>query len=210
MIPGGTFTGNRRYFSGDVYSTTGPCYSASAFDPALVRATRVGSATLDFAPPDLPSGWARFSGAINTTSWSRAITRQAFGNASPGWGSDYTDIWWNAAESGWGLALSQHGNNVFGVLFTYDCDGSPLFVALPSVAFADPSRFSGDLYTTRSAGSWWGSVAFDPADVTATRVGSATLAFTGITGDFSATINGAARRRTIVPQPFGNRGPGTP
>ncbi len=210
VVPGGTFTANRRIFTGDVYSTTGPCYSAPSFDAALVRVTRVGTATVDFAPPDLPSGWARYSGTIGTTAWSKAITRQPFGNASPSWGSDFTDIWWNAAESGWGLALSQHGNNVFGVLFTYDCDGSPLFVALPSVSFQDAGRFAGDVYTTRSAGSWWGSATFEPAHVTATRAGNASLAFAGVAGNFTATIGASTRTRAIVPQPFGHRAPGGP
>ena len=210
VIPGGTFSAGRRLFTGDVYSTTGPCYSAPAFDPALVRTTRVGTATIDFAPPDLPAGWARFSGNIGGTGWSRTMTRQPFGNASSAWGTDFTDIWWNAAESGWGLALSQHGDNVFGVLFTYDCDGTPLFVALPSVAFSGSSSFSGDLYTTRSPGGWWGSTAFDPAQVTARRVGTASLAFAGGAGNFTATISGSTRSRAIVPQPFGHRVPGGP
>jgi hypothetical protein len=209
-VPGGTFTQSRRFFSGDVYATTGPCYSAPAFDTNLVRATRVGSATIDFAPADLPSGWARFSGSIGATGWSRTITRQPFGNASTSWGSDYTDIWWYAPESGWGLSLSQHGNNVFGVLFTYDCDGTPLFVALPSVAFSAPNAFSGDVYTTRSSGSWWGSPAFNPAGVTASRVGTASVAFSGRTATFAITINGSTRTRTVVQQPFGHRAPGTP
>jgi alpha-tubulin suppressor-like RCC1 family protein len=209
-IPGGTFSGNDRYFSGDVYTTTGPCYSAATFNPALVRGTRVGTALFDFAPADLPSGWARFSGTIGTTSWNKSIQRQPFGNASSSWGSDYTDIWWNAAESGWGLTLSQHGDNIFGVLYTYDCDGSPLFVVLPGVTFSASNRFTGDLYTTRASGSWWGSVTFNPAQVAVSRVGTATITFSGSSATFSATINGSTRTRAVVQQPFGHRAPGVP
>jgi len=38
---------------------------------------------------------------------------------------DYTDLWWNAGESGWGLNLMQHASNViFGVMYTYDTNGT--------------------------------------------------------------------------------------
>jgi alpha-tubulin suppressor-like RCC1 family protein len=209
-IPGGTFTANRRFFAGDVYSTTGPCYSAPTFNPSLVAATRRGTASFDFAPPDLPAGWARFTGSIGSTTWSKAIQRQPFGNAAPNWGTDYTDIWWTSTESGWGLTLAQHGNNVFGALYTYDCDASPLFVVMPGVNFSGSTSFTGALYTTRSSGSWYGSATFNPAHITASNVGTATVTFTGRTATFSATINGSTRVRTIVQQPFGNRAPGTP
>jgi alpha-tubulin suppressor-like RCC1 family protein len=210
-IPGGTLSADRRYFSGDLWSTTGPCYSAASFNPAQVVAVRRGSVNLDFAPTDLPAGWARFTGTIGTTSWSKAIRRMdIFGNAAPNWGSDYTDIWWNSTQSGWGLTLAQHGNNVFGVLYTYDCDGSPLFVTMPGVSFSFPTQFSGDLYTTRSSGSWYGSATFNPAHITATRVGSATFSIGGQVATFTPTINGATRASLIWPLPFGNRAPGTP
>jgi lysyl endopeptidase len=210
VIPGGTFSPDRRTFTGAVYQTRGPCYRNAAFDPSQVTITQVGSATLDFAPPDLQAGWAKFSGTIGGTSWSKAITRQPFGSAAPDWGTDFTDIWWNSAESGWGLTLSQHGNNVFGVLFTYDCDGSPLFVVLPGVTFQSPSAFSGTLYTTSSGAGWWGSPSFDPAGVTVTPVGTSSIAFNGRNGQFSYTINGSSRSRPVGQQPFGNGGPTTP
>ena len=76
------------------------------------------------------------------------IQRQPFGDRAPAWGGDYTDIWWNANESGWGLTLAQHGNNVFGVWYTYGTDGKPLFVVMPGVTFTAPNAFSGTLYTT--------------------------------------------------------------
>ena len=45
-------------------------------------------ASIDFAPTDLPSGWARFTGSIGAATWSKAIQRQPFGNAAPNWGTD--------------------------------------------------------------------------------------------------------------------------
>ncbi len=210
VIPGGTFSQNRRIFTGTVYQTRGPCYRNGTFDPSQVTSTAVGTATFDFAPTDLQAGWARFSGTIGGTSWSKAITRHTFGNAPADWGTDFTDIWWNSAESGWGLTLSQHGNNIFGVLFTYDCDGSPLFVVMPGVTFQSSSAFTGTLYTTTSGSGWWGSPTFNASAVTATPVGTTSIAFAGRSGQFSYTINGSSRNRPIGQLPFGNDRPATP
>ena len=36
--------------------------------------------------------------------------------------ANYSDIWWNPAESGWGVTFTQHStsNQVFAVWYTYD------------------------------------------------------------------------------------------
>src|SRR5207302_2831372 len=120
----GTFTSGRRFFTGDMYQTTGPSYD-TAFDPSRVVSTRIGTASFDFAPPSLAPGVALFSWTIGTLTRTKQIQRQPFGNAPPDWAHDATDIWWNASESGWGLTLAQHGNNVFGVWFTYGAGGQP-------------------------------------------------------------------------------------
>lgn len=40
--------------------------------------------------------------------------------------TDFTDLWWNPSESGWGVSITQHGNNVFARIYAYDTDGRPL------------------------------------------------------------------------------------
>ena len=36
--------------------------------------------------------------------------------------ANYSDMWWNPAESGWGISIAQHAstNQVFAVWYTYD------------------------------------------------------------------------------------------
>jgi hypothetical protein len=35
--------------------------------------------------------------------------------------TDYTDMWWNASESGWGVSFVQHpSDQVYAVWYTYD------------------------------------------------------------------------------------------
>ena len=211
VIPAGTFSQGRRIFSGDIYQTTGPRYDAIPFNPAAVTATRVGSMSLDFAPPGLASGVALFSYTIGGVSGSKQVQRQPFGSAAPAWGTDLTDIWWNPAESGWGLTLAQHGNNVFGAWFTYDAAGQPLFFVMPTVTFNGPDSFSGSLYTTR--GPYYGGP-FDSSRVTVSNVGSATIDVQTILGRkrlrFRPAVFGSAVDKQVERQPFGNSPPSEP
>jgi hypothetical protein len=216
VIPGGTFSSGRRLFTGDLYETTGPPFSA-AFDPARVTRTVVGRVTLDFAPPALVPGTALFSYVVGAVSHTKQIQRQSFGDASPAWGSDFTDIWWDANESGWGLTLAQHGNNVFAVWYTYDPLGRPLFLVVPGVTFTGLNSFSGDLYAT--TGPYYGIAPFDPDQVQRAVVGRTTITFDPAPGalkaapsraTFVVTAFDTSRTKAISRQPFGNAAPSVP
>ena len=105
-VPGGTFNANRTVFTGDLYRTTGPSYDVGFFDPAAVARTKVGTATFQFTP----GGTANFTWTIGSVTRTKQIQRLPFGSAPANWGIDRTDLWWNPAESGWGLTLAPHGN----------------------------------------------------------------------------------------------------
>ncbi len=190
VIPGGTLSGGKRFFSGDIYQTTGPPYSA-AFDPNQVRVTKVGTASFDFAPPSLAAGKALFSYSVGNVSQTKQIERQPFGNAAPDWGYDFTDIYWDPAESGWGLTLAQHGNNVFGVWYTYDLNGQPLFVVMPGGTFANGDSFTGATYTT--TGPYFGSSFFDSSLVRVTAFGDLTFEFEPMSWTAGAAVSQSAK-----------------
>ena len=40
-------------------------------------------------------------------------------------GANYTSLWWNANESGWGVNVNHQGSIIFATLFTYASNGSP-------------------------------------------------------------------------------------
>ena len=220
VIPGGTFSADRKQFHGDIYATTGPSYAAPTFDPSRFAVRVVGTAAIDFAPPGLASGTALFSYSLAGINHTRQIERQPFGNAVPAWGADVTDIWWNPSESGWGLTLAQHGNNVFGVWFTYDTDGQPLWAVMPGVTFNGADSFAGALYTT--TGPYFGIAPFDPSKVTVTPQGSATVTVShavasanpqcagGQSATFDPVFRGNTARRSICPQAFGDSPGGSP
>ena len=197
----GTYTNGRKNFSGDLVRTTGPAYT-QPFISDLVTATKIGTASFDFAPNGQPVGKATFTYTIGAISQTKVIERQPFGNAPPNWGFDYSDLWWNPAESGWGLTLAQHGGNVFGVWFTYGLDGKPLWSPIPGVTFTSASAFNGTLYTVR--GPFYGNPTFDPAQVVITPAGAATVVMNGNSGVFTPTLNGFTQTKSITPQPFAN------
>jgi hypothetical protein len=63
--------------------------------------------------------------------------------------SSQTALWWNPAESGWGLNLNHQGNILFGTLYTYDAAGAPLWLMMSNGAMqSDGASFTGDLYRT--------------------------------------------------------------
>ncbi len=129
----------------------------------------------------------------------KAVTRQPFGNAPANAPHDYGDIWWNPAESGWGLTLNHHGDNLFGVWYTYDANEQPLWIVMPGGTFSG-NTFTGKLYTT--TGSPFDQP-FVAANTKVTEVGTATIVFEGATARFTATVLGVTRSTVLSRLPFG-------
>jgi serine protease len=200
-------------WSGALYQSRGPAYDAARFDASAVTLAPVGSATL--ALSDASSG--TFGYTVNGVSQVKAVTRQVFGplpactfGAQPdlAQAANYQDLWWAAppgAESGWGLNVIQQGSTIFATWFTYDHDGSPLWLSLSAVAVGGKA-FSGTLY--RTSGPPFDAVPFDPSRVARTPVGTGTLLFAnGNAATFTYTVNGYTGAKSITRQVF--RAPGT-
>ncbi|APV51367.1 hypothetical protein BWI17_17730 [Betaproteobacteria bacterium GR16-43] len=114
---------------------------------------------------------------------------------------DYTDMWWNPAESGWGLSLVQHANNkVFATWFTYDRDGRAAWLVLPDARWTSAVAIEGALYRTTGPSS---EATFDPARVSVTPVGSARIEF-GYGGAGTATfvVDGKTSTKRIERQGY--------
>lgn len=213
---GGTFTENRRRFAGDLFQATGPAYRA-AFSSKPVSVSKVGTISIDFAPPGLAEGNALFTYAVANVSGSKTVQRFGFGNGAPAWGTDNTDLWWNPQESGWGIALAQHGNMLFGVWYTYDEQNQPLFVVLPGGVPSDGGRFQGDIFTTR--GSWFGAATYDGSKSQVVPLGTAqvTIAPSGVprsdgfvqkAGTWAPRLaDGTQLSKSFTQLPFGNAAP---
>jgi hypothetical protein len=113
-------------------------------------------------------------------------------------------LWWASppgSESGWGVHLTHQGDVLFGTWFTYDTDGSGLWLVMSNGTKIGSNSYSGTLY--RTTGPALASGGFDPAKVTRTPVGSATFTFSDANnGVLRATINGVEIMKPITRQVF--------
>ena len=194
-------------YSGQLIETRGPAFSALPFDSNLVTRTAVGSGTLTF--DDVNRG--SFAYSLNGAQQTKSITRQVFGplptcvyTARPDFGpaANYQDLWWVAggAESGWGINLTHQGDNIFATWFTYDTDGTPLWLSV-TAAKAAPGSYSGQLI--RTAGPPFSAVPFNPASVSRTVVGTATFTFAnGNQATFAYTVDGTTQSKVITRELF--------
>ena len=189
-------------YSGTLYRTAGPAFSANPWDPAQVTRTPVGTAT--FAFTDANTG--TFSYVVNGVAQSKPVTRLVFSTspvcaegASHGAAPNYQDLWWRApagSESGWGLNIVHQGDIVFATWFTYDASGRGLWIVMEG-SRTGAGVYSGSLY--RTTGPAFNATPFDPALVSRIPVGSATLTFPNASnGIFAYTVDGISQTKPIT------------
>ena len=117
---------------------------------------------------------------------------------------DFTDLWFNPSESGWGLNVVQHASrNIFAVWFTFGPDGKPTWYTILGGTWTSPTTCTaGTLYaTTGAAGER--RPRSRASSVTVRKAGSATLAFTDDNhGTLAYSVNGVAGSKSISRQPY--------
>ena len=194
-------------FSGDLYRTTGPAFNASPFTPlGPGNSTRVGSMRLAFTSPG--GGLVIYDvGGVEVV---KPIQKQVFGakaahclafTSSRTSSTNYQDLWWNPAESGWGLSITHQGDTIFAALFTYGADGRGMWLVMPSGAREADGSFSGGLF--RTAGPAFNASPWRP--ITAEQVGSMRLRFTnGESGNLEYRVGNVQVAKTITRQVFGS------
>ncbi len=114
---------------------------------------------------------------------------------------NYQGMWWNPAESGWGIDFAHQGDVIFATWFTHDANGKAWYMSMTATQ-TGLSTFSGTL--VRTTGPALDAVPFDPNQVQRTPVGSGTLTFSDANnGTLSYTVNGVSQTKTITKQVFG-------
>ena len=85
--------------------------------------------------------------------------------------NDFSDLWWNPAESGWGMQLVRGGDATFATLYVYDAKERPVFYT--ATLSATGTAWSGTLYET--TGPYFAAAVYEPATVTVRGVGAMTF-----------------------------------
>lgn len=115
--------------------------------------------------------------------------------------SDQSDLWWNPAESGWGIQFIQQHDTIFATMFVYAASGQPEFYGAVLDRGAGLT-WSGKVY--RSTGPYWGGV-FNPAAVVESEVGTMSWQAQTLSGGrLEYTISGVTVVKQVERMSFAN------
>ena len=125
-----------------------------------------------------------------------AEARQSTGTT----GANYQALWWRSpadSESGWGVNITHQGDILFATWFTYDTDGSGMWLVMSSGVKTGENTYAGALY--RTTGAPFSN--YNAAQFQYTQVGTAQFAFTDANnGTFTYTVNGTTQAKPITRQ----------
>ena len=119
--------------------------------------------------------------------------------------TNYTGLWYNAEESGWGLSLHQGATYmVFGLLFVYDGGNQPEWYSLQGGQWTSSTKWTGILYRTTGPSF---REPFMAAQVTYAVAGTASFDFTQAAGQqgraqFTYSIGSTTVTKTITRLPL--------
>ena len=112
--------------------------------------------------------------------------------------TDQSDLWWNPAESGWGIQFVDRAAIIFATMFVYGASTAPVWYTATLNA-TSPQSWTGDLYVT--SGPAFGNPVFNPAGVTFRNVGTMTWNLSSATaGVLHYTVDGVAVTKNLVRQ----------
>lgn len=191
-------------YSGEIHTVRGQAFDSVPWLQSKMQTSAVGTMTLTFASTH--EGNLVYS--VNGVSQSKSIKKQLWGTEPTCvWGAqpdsttatNYTDIWWNENESGWGVNLNHQSNTIYATWFTFDASGQPWW--LVATMKPDAKGFTGDLSTI--AGPPFSTVPWDQSRLKATTVGTMSARFgDGSQATLIYTLNGISRAKSITRQVF--------
>jgi hypothetical protein len=190
-------------FSGPVYRIAGTPFQLINGSQAFTAVTEVGAATMSFDA----SGKLALEYSVDGTTQSKQLERFTFDPAAPecvgttesrAGADNYSDLWWNASEPGWGLTLSHQGDIIFVLWYTYGEEGRDQWISGATLVRQADGSYAGALQRP-SAGTPLLQIDGPATSFPVTEVGSASLTFSdGETGSFSYTLDGVTQTKAIT------------
>ena len=113
--------------------------------------------------------------------------------------TDFTDLWFNPAESGWGVNLIQQGNTIFATLFVYGPEQTARWYVASGLVGISSTTFTGPLY--RTTGPYFGAAWTGGGP--AVQVGTMTFNFnTPTTSTLTYSVDGVTVTKSVQRQTF--------
>ncbi len=160
-----------------------PALTATEIRAILAATAKPFPAGATCTPANCGAGIANAAAAV---SMAAAIARDATTsvaqrNIANAPAADVGDMWFNPAESGWGVSVVQHASkNLFAVWYSYeqssatDLSNRPLWLVMPGGVWRSPNLFSTTIYRTNGSAL---NKPFEPSQLTVNPYGEATLVF---------------------------------
>ena len=187
-------------YAGDVYRFTGVPFAqiaGNAADPG----TKIGTATFRFTGEDALA----LTYTIGTATQVKQLTRFEFGSddlvctsstGSRANASNYSDLWWNPVQNGWGMTVTHVADVIYLTWYTYGDDREAIWFTA-ALALQDDGSFAGALYRG-TEGTPFLQINGSPASAGPELVGEAVLEFSdGETGEFTYTVGSVTQTQPI-------------
>ena len=182
--------------SGALDEVSGPTFFGTAFDPAAVHVATAGSLQVAFQT----TSSASMTYTVGAQTRTVAITRQPLASGTTPPPVDYTDLWWNPNESGWGIAITQQFDVLFLAWYVYDNTGKPVWYVATCAMNAAQNGCTGTLF--RTSGPSLGPT-FNPTQVQAFSAGTVSLTFPDANDAMlNYTVDGISASKAITRQVF--------
>ena len=191
------------YFEGPVYATTGVPLHQINGARATRTVTEVGTAGMFYFNRD--RGF--FAATVAGSSIFKQVSVQEFSTlpvcgftaGSRAAATNYSDLWWNAAEDGWGINFAHQGDIIFATWFTYNNSGAPSWLVSDGLRRTAPGTYTGPLYAT--TGRRPQDINGTDSIISATNVGTMTVTFQdGERATMAYTVAGTAGSKAITRQ----------
>ena len=189
-------------FSGSIYRVAGTPFEQINGMQAFTAATEIGTANMAFDG----SGNLTLTYTINGVTQSKQLERFTFDPAAPvcvgttesrAGASNYSDLWWNDSEAGWGLTISHQGDVIFLLWYTYGEGGRDQWISASTLVRQPDGSFSGALQRPVS-GTPLSQIAGPATTFPVPEIGTATLTFSdGENGTFRYVIGGVDQSKAI-------------
>lgn len=186
-------------YAGPLYASRGVRFDAIVGEAGL-GTTEAGRISLR----PRADGALDLSTTLTGVAQTRRIERTRFGrlpacrarDGSRADGANRSDIWWNPAQPGWGVQLTEQDRTLVLSWYTYAADGAPMWV-LGALARAADGSFAGPL-TRPQSGTAFSSIAGPATSFPVPTVGDARIEFLdGERGVLRYTLDGVSQSREI-------------
>jgi Tol biopolymer transport system component len=189
-------------FTGPVYRVAGTPFQLIDDAPAVTAVSEVGSAQMRFDA----AGRLTLDYSVFGVEQTRQLEPFVFVSDPPSCFStldsragarNYSDLWWNSREPGWGLTLAHQGNTVFALWYTYGEGGRDQWISASALTLQPDGSYRGALQRP-DAGTPLAAIMGPATSFPVPAIGSAELRFSdGASGTFSYMLDGVSQSKPI-------------